>query len=399
MKFAALLPRALRQFHREPLYAFASAGTLALAVAAAVTSFAVVKPALLDPLPYRGGHELVSILTQSGGVTSAVSAHVLRDLEGSAPPLTEFASIRPAGVTFAGDEATVERAGEHRHGLVFLVAGNDALDGAFLQRWRSRCRGDQLALLAKHAVGRCERDRPPHPLRRPRTHHCWRDGAGVLPAVFHDHRCLAAARHAGAAGRSGARAAGVDDPGAADRAAIGGRRVPHRVLGSPAPGGPGRARTADVGRAAASQRAGRHGSPGPHRYRGGGDPAPVDRVRERRRSLRRPRRWRAAAGGGACRARRHARPIDRRAADRRPDDRAGGIDRGIVARRRGDCRPGRIPAAVSRAHFADRARCDDGGGWPGGGTHRRRRRGVCAPGHSHRRSRVRRAARITRQCR
>ena len=107
MRLAALLPRALRQFHREPLYAFASAGTLALAVAAAVTSFAVVKPALLDPLPYRGGHELVSILTQSGGVTSAVSAFVLRDLEGSAPPLTEFASIRPAGVTFAGDEATL----------------------------------------------------------------------------------------------------------------------------------------------------------------------------------------------------------------------------------------------------------------------------------------------------
>ena len=107
MKLAALLPRALRQFHREPLYAFASAGTLALAVAAAVTSFAVVKPALLDPLPYRGGEELVSILTQVSGVTSAVSAHVLRDLEGSAPPLTEFASIRPAGVTFAGDEATL----------------------------------------------------------------------------------------------------------------------------------------------------------------------------------------------------------------------------------------------------------------------------------------------------
>ena len=107
MHLAALLPRALRQFHREPLYAFASAGTLALAVAAAVTSLAVVKPALLDPLPYRSGHELVSILTQAGGTTSAVSPHVLRDLESAASPLTEFASIRPAGVTFAGDDATL----------------------------------------------------------------------------------------------------------------------------------------------------------------------------------------------------------------------------------------------------------------------------------------------------
>ena len=82
MKLAALLPRALRQFHREPLYAFASAGTLALAVAAAVTSFAVVKPALFDPLPYRGGHELVSILTQSAGGTSAVSATCCAILKG-----------------------------------------------------------------------------------------------------------------------------------------------------------------------------------------------------------------------------------------------------------------------------------------------------------------------------
>ncbi len=107
MILAELLPRALRQFTREPLYACASAGTLALAVAAAVTSFAVVKPALVDPLPYRNGHELVSILTDVNGATSAVSAHVLRDLEASAPPLTGFASIRPSGVTFAGAEATL----------------------------------------------------------------------------------------------------------------------------------------------------------------------------------------------------------------------------------------------------------------------------------------------------
>src|SRR5262245_2697743 len=107
MILAELLPRALRQFTREPLYAFSSAGTLALAVAAAVTSFAVVKPALLDPLPYRGGHELVSILTDIGGATSAVSAYVLQDLEAATPPLTEFASIRPSGVTFAGDDATI----------------------------------------------------------------------------------------------------------------------------------------------------------------------------------------------------------------------------------------------------------------------------------------------------
>ena len=199
MKLAALLPRALRQFHREPLYAFASAGTLALAVAAAVTSFAVVKPALLDPLPYRGGHELVSILTQAGGVTSAVSAHVLRDLEGSTPPLTEFASIRPAGVTFAGDEATLNVPANIVTASYFSLLGTTPAMGRFFtdgeadaaviswRFWQSMLSGDR------------QRDRPPHSLRRPRTHHRRRDGAGILRAVLHDHRCLAAARHAGAA--------------------------------------------------------------------------------------------------------------------------------------------------------------------------------------------------------
>jgi hypothetical protein len=101
-----LARRGFRQFVREPLYAFASAATLALAVAAAVGSFAVVKPALLDPLPYRNGDELVSLLTQVGSMTSATSALVLQDLEGASPPLTEFASIRPATSTYEGQDTT-----------------------------------------------------------------------------------------------------------------------------------------------------------------------------------------------------------------------------------------------------------------------------------------------------
>ena len=54
---------ALRQFRDHPLYAITSAGTLALAVGAACVSFAVVKRALVDPLPYRESHQLVSLLT------------------------------------------------------------------------------------------------------------------------------------------------------------------------------------------------------------------------------------------------------------------------------------------------------------------------------------------------
>jgi putative ABC transport system permease protein len=101
-----VLRPALRQFRDHPLYAFASVGTLGLAVGAACVSFAVVKRALLDPLPYRNGHELVSLLTSADGMISAVSPHVLEDLRASNPPLVEFAPIRPTGVAYTTADST-----------------------------------------------------------------------------------------------------------------------------------------------------------------------------------------------------------------------------------------------------------------------------------------------------
>ena len=97
---------ALRQFKDQPLYALACAGTLALAVGAACVSFAVVKRAFIDPLPYRADHELVSLLTVSDGMSSAMSPHVLADLRASSPPLVEFAPIRPTGVPYTVDGVT-----------------------------------------------------------------------------------------------------------------------------------------------------------------------------------------------------------------------------------------------------------------------------------------------------
>ena len=101
-----LLRPALRQFRDQPLYAAACAGTLALAVGAACVSIAVVKRAFIDPLPYRDSHALVSLLTMVDGMTSAVSPHVLQDLRASAPPLIEFAPIRPAAAAYSTANAT-----------------------------------------------------------------------------------------------------------------------------------------------------------------------------------------------------------------------------------------------------------------------------------------------------
>jgi putative ABC transport system permease protein len=97
---------ALRQFRDQPLYSIAAAGTLALAVAVASVSFTLVRRAFIDPLPYRSGHELVSLLTSVNNAVSAVSPHVLDDLRASNPPLSEFAAIRPSGAAYISNGAT-----------------------------------------------------------------------------------------------------------------------------------------------------------------------------------------------------------------------------------------------------------------------------------------------------
>ena len=102
-----LVRPAFRQFRDRPLYALASSGTLALAVGVACVSFTVVRRAFIDPLPYRAGHELVSLLTVVNGSTSAVSAHVVEDLRAAPSPLVEIAGIRPFNATYSASDATL----------------------------------------------------------------------------------------------------------------------------------------------------------------------------------------------------------------------------------------------------------------------------------------------------
>jgi putative ABC transport system permease protein len=101
-----LLRPAFRQFKDQPLYTLACAGTLALAVAAASTSLAVVKRAFLDPLPYARDESLVSVLTLTEGSTSAVSAHILREMRDANGPLSDYAPIRPASAAYSGADST-----------------------------------------------------------------------------------------------------------------------------------------------------------------------------------------------------------------------------------------------------------------------------------------------------
>ena len=109
MHTALSIRQSFRQFRRQPLYAFSIAGTLALAVAAATASFAVVKRAFLDPLPYRDAHELVSVMTLMDGDTWALSAPVFEDLRASNPSISSYAPIDPEGVTFSDGKSAAEQ--------------------------------------------------------------------------------------------------------------------------------------------------------------------------------------------------------------------------------------------------------------------------------------------------
>jgi predicted permease len=146
MHIVLSIRQSFRQFRREPLYAFSVAGTLALAVAAATASFAVVKRAFLDPLPYRDAHELVSVLTLMNGDTWALSAPVFEDLRGSNPSISSYAPIDPEGVTFSDGKSVAEpTAGAYITPEYFTTLG---VRPALGEVWRT---GDQYVAILSWA--------------------------------------------------------------------------------------------------------------------------------------------------------------------------------------------------------------------------------------------------------
>lgn len=174
-----LVRPAFRQFRDHPLYSLACTGTLALAVAAACVSLAVVKHALVDPLPYRADHELVSLLTFTEGMTSAVSPHVLEDLRASQPPLVEFAPIRPTGAAYSSGSAT------ETIGISFVDAAYFAMLGVAPAYGRVWTREEADAVVISDQFWSDRLARASHVVgttilvdNRPRTI------VGIMPAVF-----------------------------------------------------------------------------------------------------------------------------------------------------------------------------------------------------------------------
>jgi putative ABC transport system permease protein len=103
-----VLAASMRQLRRQPLYVAGVATTLALAVATAVASAAVVKRAFIDALPYPHADRL-DVLTTDG--FPSVSAHVFGDLQAGAPPFDGFAPTRGATLTLSTADSTTTVSG------------------------------------------------------------------------------------------------------------------------------------------------------------------------------------------------------------------------------------------------------------------------------------------------
>ena len=87
----------LRLLRRQPLFVMANVLTLALAVAAATTTAAVIKPALFDPLPYHDDEALIVLNTATPDAgRNPVNAHTFNDLRAGNPPFASLTAFRSA---------------------------------------------------------------------------------------------------------------------------------------------------------------------------------------------------------------------------------------------------------------------------------------------------------------
>ena len=118
-----LIKPAFRQFRDHPLYALATAATLALAIGVGAVTLTVVKRAYLDPLPYHDDARLHSLLTSIDGGTSAVSAHVFEELRASASPFTALAGVRPTAMAYAAANFTENVLSNYVEAGYFKVLG------------------------------------------------------------------------------------------------------------------------------------------------------------------------------------------------------------------------------------------------------------------------------------
>src|SRR5690606_29856781 len=158
------LRRAVRRLRRTPAFAAVAAATLALGIGASAAMFSIVRPVLLQSLPYPDADRLLLVADAGGdnGTPVDVTFGTYRELEARSTTLEAIAVTRSWQPTLTG-QGDAER-----------------LDGQSVSAGYFRVLG------VKPALGRdfsSEDDRPGAPLVAIITDGLWRRRFGADPAI------------------------------------------------------------------------------------------------------------------------------------------------------------------------------------------------------------------------
>ena len=119
------LRRAIRRLRRSPAFAAVTAATLALGIGASTAMFSVVRPVLLQSLPYPDADRLVTIADagNTGGAPIDVTFGTFRELVARSRSLQSAAVTRSWQPTFTGNGDPERLDGQYVSGDYFRVLG------------------------------------------------------------------------------------------------------------------------------------------------------------------------------------------------------------------------------------------------------------------------------------
>ena len=176
---------AIRTLWRAPRFAAAAIGTLAVALGAGATVFAVVSGVLLEPLPYPQPDRLVRILRSEAGYLSGRELAEYRDQSRSIEAVAAIDGFRTTGTDLTGWGAPRRVTQLAVSAGYFEVLGAKAIEGRTFNRQDERADARQVIISARLA-----REMPVGK-QRPTGSPITLDGrvcevVGVLPPGFRD---------------------------------------------------------------------------------------------------------------------------------------------------------------------------------------------------------------------
>ena len=143
------LQRAVRRLRRSPAFAVVTAGTLALGIGASTAMFSIVRPVLLQSLPYPDADRLVTIADASGvdGTTMDVTFGTFLEVTARSRSLQWAAVTRSWQPTLAGDGDAERLDGQSVSGDYFRVLGVHPASGRDFSRDDDRPGASQVAII------------------------------------------------------------------------------------------------------------------------------------------------------------------------------------------------------------------------------------------------------------